>query len=70
MENDELSSSREYKEIEKKNDFGNAQIILKSIRKPFGNIDSHIFYKVSEYPVKEMSQEVKKTHLKFLVNKK
>lgn len=72
LEKDELSSSCEYKEIEEKkeNNFGNAQIILKSIRKPFSHIDSHIFYKVSEYPVKEMSQEVKKSHLKFLVNKK
>ena len=71
LENDKLSSSCEYKEIEEKkeNNFGNAQIILKSIRKPFSHIDSHIFYEVSEYPVKEMSQEVKKTHLKFLMNK-
>lgn len=51
------------------NNFGNAQITLKSIRKPFAHIDNHIFYKVSEYPVKEMLQEVKKTHLKFLMNK-
>ena len=71
LENDKLSSSCEYKEIEEKkeNNFGNAQIILKSIRKPFSHIDSHIFYKVSEYPVKEMSQEVKKSHLKFLMNR-
>ena len=54
----------------KKDDFGNAQIILKSIRKPFSHIDSHIFYKMSGYPVKEMLQEVKKKHLKFLMNKK
>ena len=51
------------------NNFGNAQITLKSIRKPFAHIDNHIFYKVSKYPVKEMLQEVKKTHLKFLMNK-
>ena len=72
LENDKLSSSCEYKEIEEKkeNNFGNAQIILKSIRKPFSHINGHIFYKVSEYPVKEMSQKVKESHLKFLVNKK
>lgn len=72
LENDKLTSSSEYKEIEEKkeNDFGNAQIVLKSIRKPFSHIDNHIFYKISEYPVKEMSQEVKKSHLKFLINKK
>ena len=72
LKNDERASLNKHKEIEekKKNNFGNAQITLKSIRKPFAHIDNHIFYKVSEYPVKEMSQEVKKTHLKFLINKK
>lgn len=71
LENDELASLNKDKEIEgkKENNFGNAQIILRSIRKSFSHIDNHIFYKVSEYPVKEMSQEVKKTHLKFLMNK-
>lgn len=71
LENDELTSFKKNKEIEEKkeNDFGNAQIVLKSIRKPFGHIDNHIFYKVSEYPVKEMLQEVKEFHLKFLMNK-
>lgn len=71
LENDELTSLNKDKEIEgeKENNFGNAQITLKSIRKPFAHIDNHIFYKVSEYPVKEMPQEVKKTHLKFLMNK-
>ena len=54
----------------KENNFGNAQIVLKSVRKPFSHIDNHIFYKVNEYPVKEMLQEVKESHLKFLVNKK
>lgn len=54
---------------EKESSFGNAQIVLKSIRKPFSHIDNHIFYKVNEYPVKEMLQEVKKSHLKFLMNK-
>ena len=68
LENDELASLNKDKEIEgkKENNFGNAQIVLRSIRKSFSHIDNHIFYKVSEYPVKEMSQEVKKTHLKFL----
>lgn len=72
LENDELVSLNKDKEIEgkKENNFGNAQITLKSIRKPFAHIDNHIFYKVSKYPVKEMSREVKKTHLKFLMNKK
>lgn len=72
LENDELTSSDKYKEIEEKkeNNFENAQIILKSIRKPFSHIDNHIFYKVNEYPVKEILQKVKKTHLKFLINKK
>ena len=71
LENDELASLKKDKEIEgkKENNFGNAQIVLRSIRKSFSHIDNHIFYKVSEYPVKEMSQEVKKTHLKFLMNK-
>lgn len=71
LENDELASLNKDKEIEgkKENNFGNAQIVLRSIRKSFSHIDNHIFYKVSEYPVKEMSQEVKKTHLKFLMNK-
>ena len=71
LENNELTSLNKDKEIEgkKENNFGNAQITLKSIRKPFAHIDNHIFYKVSEYPVKEMPQEVKKTHLKFLMNK-
>lgn len=69
LENDKLKENKKIKE-KKENDFGNAQIILKSIRKPFNHIDNHIFYKVSEYPVKEMLQEVKKTHLKFLMNKK
>lgn len=69
---DELTPFKENKENmnEKENGFGNAQIVLKSIRKSFAHIDNHIFYKVSEYPVKEMSQEVKKSHLKFLINKK
>lgn len=69
---DELTPFKENKEnmSEKENGFGNAQIVLKSIRKSFAHIDNHIFYKVSEYPVKEMSQEVKKSHLKFLINKK
>ena len=69
--NDKMSSLNKDKEIEgkKENNFGNAQIVLRSIRKSFSHIDNHIFYKVSEYPVKEMSQEVKKTHLKFLMNK-
>lgn len=72
LENDEMSSLNKDKEIEEKeeNNFGNAQIILKSARKPFSHIDNHIFYKVNEYPVKEMLQKVKKTHLKFLINKK
>lgn len=72
LENDELSSFCEHKEIEEKkeNNFGNAQIILKSVRKPFSHIDNHIFYKVSEYPVKEILREVKESHLKFLINKK
>ena len=71
LENDELASLNKDKGIEgkKENNFGNAQIVLRSIRKSFSHIDNHIFYKVSEYPVKEMSQEVKKTHLKFLMNK-
>lgn len=71
LENDELASLNKDKEIEgkKENNFGNAQIVLRSIRKSFSHIDNHIFYKMSEYPVKEMSQEVKKTHLKFLMNK-
>ena len=71
LENDELASLNKDKEIEgkKENNFGNAQIVLRSIRKSFSHIDNHIFYKVSEYPVKEMSQGVKKTHLKFLMNK-
>lgn len=70
--NDKMSSLNKDKEIEekKKNNFGNAQIILKSARKPFSHIDNNIFYKVSEYPVKEMLQGVKKSHLKFLMNKK
>lgn len=72
LENDELASLNKDKEIEEKkeNNFGNAQITLKSIKKPFGHIDNHIFYKVSEYPVKEISQKVKETHLKFLMNRK
>lgn len=72
LENDEMSSLNKDKEIEEKkeNNFGNAQIILKSARKPFSHIDNNIFYKVSEYPVKEMPQKVKKTHFKFLMNKK
>lgn len=67
LENNEL-----VKEIEEKkeNDFGNAKIVLKSIRKPFSHIDNHIFYKVSEYPVEEMLREVKQNHIKFLLNKK
>lgn len=71
LENNKLSSSCEYKEVEEKkeNNFGNAKIILKSIRKPFSHIGNHIFYKASEYPVKEMLQEVKKSHLKFLMNR-
>lgn len=70
--NDKLASLNKDKEIEEKeeNNFGNAKITLKSGRKPFNHIDNHIFYKVSEYPVKEMLQEIKKTHLKFLINKK
>lgn len=70
--NDKLASLNKDKEIEEKeeNNFGNAKITLKSGRKPFSNIDNHIFYKVSEYFVKEMLQKVKKTHLKFLINKK
>ena len=70
--NDKMSSLNKDKEIEekKKNNFGNAQIILKSARKPFSHIDNNIFYKVSEYSVKEMLQGVKKSHLKFLMNKK
>ena len=72
---DELTSFKENKKnkenmTEKESGFGNTQIVLKSIRKPFAHIDNHIFYKVSEYPVKKMLQEVKKTHLKFLMNKK
>ena len=69
--NNNLTPSIENEGIIKKkeNNFGNAQIVLKSVRKPFAHIDNHIFYKVSEYPVKEMSQKVKKTHLKFLMNK-
>lgn len=69
---DELTSFEENKEnmSKKESSFGNAQIVLKSIRKPFAHIDNHIFYKMSEYPVKEMLQEVKKTHLKFLMNKR
>ena len=72
LENDEMSSLNKDKEIEEKeeNNFGNAQIILKSARKPFSHIDNNIFYKVSEYSVKEMLQGVKKSHLKFLMNKK
>lgn len=72
LENDEPTSLNKDKEIEgkKENNFGNAQITLKSIRKPFSHIDNHIFYKVSEYPIKEMSQKVKETHLKFLMNRK
>lgn len=72
LENDEMSSLNKDKEIEEKeeNNFGNAKITLKSGRKPFDHIDNHIFYKVNEYPVKEMPQKVKKTHLKFLINKK
>uniref|UniRef100_UPI0025FC36EE hypothetical protein n=1 Tax=uncultured Veillonella sp. TaxID=159268 RepID=UPI0025FC36EE len=69
LENDKLKENKKIKE-KKENDFGNAQIILKSIRKPFSHIDNHIFYKVSEYLVKEMSQKVKETHLKFLMNRK
>ena len=69
LENDKLKGNKKIKE-KKENDFGNAQIILKSIRKPFSHIDNHIFYKVSEYLVKEMSQKVKETHLKFLMNRK
>lgn len=68
LENNKLKENKKIKE-KKENDFGNAQIILKSIRKPFSHIDNHIFYKVSEYLVKEMSQKVKETHLKFLMNK-
>lgn len=72
---DELTSFKENKKnkenmTEKESGFGNTQIVLKSIRKPFAHIDNHIFYKASEYPVKKMLQEVKKTHLKFLMNKK
>ena len=69
FENNELKRNKEHMD-EKESSFGNAQIVLKSIRKPLAHIDNHIFYKVSEYPVKEMLQEVKKTHLKFLMNKK
>lgn len=71
LENDEPASLNKDKEIEEKkeNNFGNTQITLKSVRKPFSHIDNHIFYKVNEYPVKEMLQEVKKSHLKFLMNK-
>lgn len=60
--NDKLASLNKDKEIEEKkeNNFENAQIILKSIRKHFSHIDNHIFYKVSEYPVKEILQKVKK----------
>ena len=70
--NDKLASLNKDKEIEEKkeNNFGNAQIILKSVRKPFSHIDNHIFYKISEYPVKEILREVKESHLKFLINKK
>lgn len=72
FENNELISFKRNEETigKKESGFGKAQIVLKSIRKPFAHIDNHIFYKFSEYPVKEMSQEVKKTHLKFLINKK
>lgn len=72
LENDKMSSLNKGKKMEEKkeNNFGNAQITLKSGRKPFSHIDNHIFYKVNEYPVKNMPQEVKKTHLKFLINKK
>jgi hypothetical protein len=72
LKNDKIISFSENEDIirKKENDFGNAQIALKSIRKPFSHIDNHIFYKVSEYPVKEILQEVKGTHLKFLMNKK
>lgn len=71
LENDEPSFLNKDKKIEEKKEdnFGNAQIVLRNIRKPFTHIDNHIFYKVSEYSVKEMLQEVKKTHLKFLMNK-
>lgn len=69
FENNELKRNKEHMD-EKESSFGNAQIVLKSIRKPLAHIDNHIFYKASEYPVKEMLQEVKKTHLKFLMNKK
>ena len=71
FKNNETTSFKRNKEnmTEKESSFGNAQIVLKSIRKPFAHIDNHIFYKVSECPVKKMSQEVKKTHLKFLINK-
>ena len=70
--NNKLTPFVENEDIIKKkeNNFGNAQIVLKSVRKPFSHIDNHIFYKVNEYPVKEMLQEVKESHLKFLVNKK
>ena len=68
FENNELKRNKEHMD-EKESSFGNAQIVLKSIRKPLAHIDNHIFYKVSEYPVKEMLQEVKKTHLKFLMNR-
>lgn len=72
LRNNKLASLNKDKEIEEKeeNNFGNAQIIIKSIRKPFSHIDNHIFYKVNEYPVKERLLKVKKTHLKFLINKK
>ena len=72
LENDKMSSLNKGKKIEEKkeNNFGNAQITLKSGRKPFSHIDNHIFYKVNKYPVKEMLQELKKSHLKFLMNKK
>lgn len=69
LENEELKENKKIEE-KKENDFGNAQITLKSIRKPFSHIDNHVFYKVSEYPVKEMLQEVKESYLKFLMNKK
>lgn len=67
-----MTPSSENEDIIKKkeNNFGDAQIVLKSVRKPFSHIDNHIFYKLNEYPVKEMLQKVKKTHLKFLINKK
>lgn len=72
LENDKMSFLNKGKKIEEKeeNNFGNVKITLKSVRKPFSHIDNHIFYKVNEYPVKEMLQELKKSHLKFLMNKK